>query len=96
MSFVRLQRANTVVISNKILEVLSHPSIFLTYVRYVINHNDGASVMSSDKEGVQAKIKEVSPMALYTHCYSHCLNLFIAASCEVQEVKNLIGVMRSP
>lgn len=49
--------------------------------------------MSSDKAGVQAKIKEVSPMALYTHCYSHSLNLSIAASCQVQEVKNLIDII---
>ena len=49
--------------------------------------------MSSDKAGVQAKIKEVSPIALYTHCYSHCLNLSIAASCAVQEVRNLISVI---
>ena len=31
---------------------------------------DGASVMSSGKEGVQAKIKEISPLALFTHCYA--------------------------
>ena len=49
--------------------------------------------MSSDKAGVQAKIREVSPIALYTHSYSHCLNLSIAASCAVQEVRNLISVI---
>ena len=49
--------------------------------------------MSSDKAGVQAKIREVSPIALYTRCYSHCLNLSIAASCAVQEVRNLISVI---
>ena len=49
--------------------------------------------MSSNKAGVQAKIKEVSPRALYTHCYSHCLNLSIAASCQVQEVRNLIAII---
>ena len=51
----------------------------------------GASVMSSGKAGVQAKIKEISP--LFTHCYSHCLNLSIAATCKVTEVRNLIGLI---
>ena len=46
--------------------------------------------MSLEIAGVQAKIKEVSPQA---HCYSHCLNLAIAASCSVQEVRNLISII---
>lgn len=49
--------------------------------------------MSSEKAGVQAKIKEISLRALYTHCYSHCLNLSIAASCGVQDVRNLISLV---
>ena len=49
--------------------------------------------MSSERAGVQAKIKEISPRALYAHCYSHCLNLSVAASCELQEVKNLISLV---
>ena len=96
MSFCTSTKSEHFGISNKILEVLSHPSIFLNIRKLCGQAYDGASVMSSDKAGVQAKIKEVSPMALYTQCYSHCLNLSIAASCQVQEVKNLIGVIRSP
>ena len=54
---------------------------------------DGAAVMSSEIAGVQANIKEVAPLAIYTHCYSHCLNLSVAATCTVQEVRNLIGLI---
>ena len=46
--------------------------------------------MSSVRTGVQANIKEVSPRALFTHCYAHCLILAVAASCSVQEVRNVI------
>jgi len=49
--------------------------------------------MSLDIAGVQDKLKEIPPLALYTHCYSHCRNLFVAASSKVQEVRNLIGFM---
>lgn len=76
-----------------ILEALTHSSVSLDTSKICGQAYDGASVMSSNKAGVQAKIREISPRALYTHCYSHCLNLSIAASCEVQEVRNLISIM---
>lgn len=90
ISFVYIERANALGISRKILEALSHPSISLDPSRIRGQAYDGASVMSGEVGGVQAKIKEISPLAIYTHCYSHCLNLSIAASCQVQEVRNLI------
>ena len=37
--------------------------------------------------------KEISPLALFTHCYAHCPNLSIAASCKLSEVRNLIGLI---
>ena len=36
---------------------------------------DGASVMSGSCSGVQPRLKEVSPCAIYIHCYAHKLNL---------------------
>ena len=38
---------------------------------------DGAAVMASGLNGVQAKIKERAPMALFIHCYAHRLNLVL-------------------
>ena len=32
---------------------------------------DGASNMSSDVVGVQARIKQVAPLATYIHCSGH-------------------------
>ena len=80
-------------ISRKILKSLSDPSISLDPSNIRGQAYDGASVMSSGKEGVQAKIKEISPLALFTHCYAHCLNLSIAASCKLSEVRNLVGLI---
>ena len=42
---------------------------------------DGASTMSGEKSGVQRRIMEKQPKALYTHCSSHSLNLVIAQAC---------------
>ena len=36
---------------------------------------DGAAVMSGHCSGVQARIRQVAPKALYVHCNAHCLNL---------------------
>ena len=34
---------------------------------------DGVSVMSGHCSGVQARIKEAAPMAMYVHCYAHLI-----------------------
>ena len=50
---------------------------------------DGASTMSGVKAGVQAKIQEKQPKALYTHCAGHSLNLAILNSCSIPSHKKL-------
>ena len=93
LSFIHLQRATADIISTKLISALTDPPLCLDTGKICGQAYDGASVMSSSKAGVQARIKEISPRALYTHCYSHCLNLSIAASCQIQEVWNLIGII---
>jgi len=57
---------------------------------------DGASNMSGCRKGVQlqAVIMEKNPLALYTHCSSHVLNLVIVKSCSLPQVKNTFGVVQ--
>ena len=93
INFMHLEWTNATMISRKILKSLSDPSISLDPSNIRGQAYDGASVMSSGKEGVQAKIKEISPLALFTHFYAHCLNVSIAASCKLSEVWNLIGLI---
>ena len=51
---------------------------------------DDASVMSSSRNGVQAKVAAKCPNAVYVHCRSHVLNLAIAGGCKsVRLVRNL-------
>jgi len=38
---------------------------------------DGTSVMAGHLNGLQAKIKEIAPNALFTHCFAHKLNLVL-------------------
>lgn len=53
---------------------------------------DGASNMSGKTRGAAARICSKYPLALYTHCASHCLNLAVVASFEEASVRNMIGV----
>ena len=38
---------------------------------------DGAAVMSSGLNGVQAKVKKRAPLASFIHCYAHWLKLVL-------------------
>ena len=53
---------------------------------------DGAGNMAGKKNGVAARIANLYPLALYTHCASHCLNLAVVASFDETNVRNMMGV----
>ena len=55
---------------------------------------DGTSNMSSACNGVQAHIKEQSPLATYTHWSGHCLNLVISRSCNLPAIRNVPNKMK--
>ena len=62
----------------------------LNMSRLVGQEYDGASVMSSGWNGVQAKFAETYPNAMYIHCRSHVLNLAILRSCKaLRSIQNL-------
>ena len=71
-------------------QYLDHPSVSLNLANIHGQSYDGAAVMFSTIACVQSKIKEISPLAL---CFSHSLNLSIASSSKVQEVRNIIGLI---
>ena len=55
---------------------------------------DGASVMSGRCAGVQQKICEVVPHAVYVHCYAHCLNLVLVDSTKsVSEASDFFSLL---
>jgi len=39
---------------------------------------DGAAVMTSALNGLQAKVKAIAPSAMFVHCYAHRLNLVLS------------------
>lgn len=56
---------------------------------------DGAAAMSGYLHGAQAYIRQECPLALYVHCSAHSLNLAIADSCSLADVRNCTGIVQS-
>jgi hypothetical protein len=54
----------------------------LSMKQCVAQSYDGASVMSGTCTGVQARIQECAPMAVYIHCMAHRLNLVLVDVCK--------------
>ena len=55
---------------------------------------DGASVMSGINKGVQRLVRQAAPLALYTHCYAHRLNLVLIDSCKsVAEANDFFALL---
>ena len=52
---------------------------------------DRASNMSGKTNRAAVRMSSQYPLALYTHCTSHCLNLAVMASFEEVSIHNMIG-----
>ena len=52
-------------------------------------YNEPAAV-SGSKNGMAAHIIKENPKAIYTHCFSHRLNLSICKACKIQSVANIM------
>ena len=65
-------------ITNIIIKTLN--SLGLQVEDIVGQGYDGGSNMSGNRKGIQARIRELNPLALFTHCYSHSLNRVLVNS----------------
>ncbi|XP_068704558.1 52 kDa repressor of the inhibitor of the protein kinase-like [Montipora foliosa] len=55
---------------------------------------DGASVMSGHVSGVQTRIRQVNPNAVYVNCQPHVLNLCIIHASKLPLVRNIMDTMQ--
>ena len=56
---------------------------------------DGASNMSGHLSGLAARVKEISPSAIYIHCCNHRLNLVVQKiGINVPDYQSVLGVMQ--
>ncbi|KAK4876297.1 hypothetical protein RN001_012719 [Aquatica leii] len=54
---------------------------------------DEAFNMSGIFKGVQARISQIQPLAIYSYCANHRLNLAISKACSVATIRNTMGVI---
>ena len=92
LTFLKLDRITGERIADGIFGFLKENNISLATMRG--QGYDGASNMSSDRVGVQARIRHKAPLATYVHCSGHCLNLVISKSCALPEVRNVIDCVK--
>ena len=86
--FVKLEKINAETIANALLSTVEGWGLDMSTL--VAQGYDGATVMSSSKNGVQAKVKVKYPNITYVHCRSHVLNLAISSGySSVPPIRNL-------
>ena len=91
LGFITVERITGEVLGAALLSWLKTHNVDISFCRG--QGYDGASNMSSSTKGVQARIREASPLALYTHCQSHQLNLCIVKTCSLPKIRNASGVI---
>lgn len=87
LTFVPAESLTAEGLSNHILQTLEQYHIDPKLM--VSQGYDGAAVMSGHCSGVQSRIRQVAPNALYVHCNAHCLNLCLLNQCIV--LLNFLG-----
>ena len=78
-------------LSDKIKSTLNRFGVGLSCLRG--QAYDGAGNMAGSVNGTASLISAESPLAIYLHCASHCLNLAVVKSLEVTSVRNMMGVI---
>lgn len=82
-----------VTLSSIIINVLEE---FNCLNKVVAQTYDGASVLSSEVNGVQSIIRQQCPLAMYVWCSAHVLNLILSKSFErVSETKRFFSTVRA-
>ncbi|XP_065664591.1 52 kDa repressor of the inhibitor of the protein kinase-like [Hydra vulgaris] len=76
-------------LSVNILDTIAYLGLDITNCRGQVY--DGAGAVAGTKKGVAARILKLNNKALYTHCFSHRLNLAVCNSYEVQFLCNAMN-----
>lgn len=92
LEFVPLKRVTGIFIGEAILRKLEEWQLSADDMRG--QGYDGAKSMSSDRVGCQAVIRQQAPLAVYTHCSGHCLNLVVAGALKLPNVRNAVDTVR--
>ncbi|XP_060881672.1 zinc finger MYM-type protein 1-like [Metopolophium dirhodum] len=93
LGFVKMTSTTGLAIKDAILIKLKEVGLSIDNLRG--QGYDGGANMSGKHNGVQSLILNEQPLAFYTHCFSHSLNLCLYKACNVPSVKNMMGIVSS-
>ena len=92
LGFYRAKSTTGEAIFNLIIETTNDLGMDLTKLRG--QTYDGASNMKGQHKGVQARMWQLQPKALYTHCRAHVLNLVVVHNCKEPIVRTLMDTVQ--
>ena len=92
LDFVPVKSTTGEKLSETIIEKLKSWGLDIKYLRG--QGYDGASNMSGAFNGVAARILAIQPLAFYTHCSAHSLNLVVVSSCEIDLVQQMFLLLK--
>nr|CAH7741000.1 unnamed protein product [Callosobruchus chinensis] len=92
LGFTKLKRMDAKTLSDEIISFCNNLKLDMTKL-YGLGF-DGCSAMAGHESGVQKRIRDAYPKALYFHCASHRLNLTVNDLNEVPEIRNTIGTIK--
>ncbi|XP_052778692.1 zinc finger MYM-type protein 1-like [Mya arenaria] len=92
LGFVTCKSIKGVYLAQGILEYLQGTGLDILKIRGQCY--DGAGNMAGKYNGVQALIRERLPLAHYTHCKSHCLNLSLVHSSKLPCVRTMMSTVQ--
>lgn len=92
VGFNDLQESTGRAIANNIMRTLTEFGLDLRKLRG--QGYDGCATMRGHNNGVQACVRESYPLAVYTHCASHVLNLVIVHASKFQDIANCVATIK--
>lgn len=94
LTFVEATSLDAEGLTKYIVDTLNKHQLDLTCI--VSQGYDGASVMSGHCTGVQTRLKEFAPHAVYIHCHAHILNLVLVDSVKaIPEATQFFALLES-
>ena len=92
LSFLQCESITGEALTEKILQCLGDWNLDPNDIRG--QGYDGAANMAGKFRGVKARILSINKKALYFHCAAHCLNLCVVKSCQVPQLRNMLGTLQ--
>ena len=92
IAFIHLPRITSEVIAETIVSTLEGLGLEIENVR--VRGTMVPLTCPVTTWGVQRRVRERSPKAVYVHCSGHCLNLVISHSCALLQTRNVIDKLK--